>query len=115
MEIIINTAPERKVKRRGSTPTYPPKKRAFKVLRYKRSLGIITREDFVNMSADCEAPAGRIKRAASKLKAELTKTENGVDPFLATFHMHENIDALTREVLIELADHIKIHEGAILL
>jgi len=42
------------------------------------------------------------------------KTENGVDtenPFLATFRKHENIDALTREILIELVEHIKVYEG----
>ena len=44
-------------------------------------------------------------------KAEL---ENGIDmenPFLVTFRKHENIDKLTREVLIELVEQIKVHEN----
>jgi site-specific DNA recombinase len=40
--------------------------------------------------------------------------EKGIDtenPFLAAFRKFENIDKLTRDVLIELVDHIKIHEN----
>ena len=68
----------------------------------------------MNMSADYEEQANRIKTVISNLKAELHKTENGIDeenPFLATFRKHENIEALTRELLIELVEHIKIYEG----
>ena len=118
---MINTAPGRKSQAaRLNTDILAKERELSKVMRYKQSLyedwkdGVITREDFMNMSADYEAQAGRIKTAVSNLKAELSKTENGVDaenPFLATFRKHENIDALTREVLIELVDQIKVYEG----
>ena len=35
-------------------------------------------------------------------------TEN---PFLTAFRQYQNIGKLTRDILIELVDHIKIHEG----
>lgn len=118
---MINTAPERKSQAaRLNSDILAKEKELSKVMRYKQSLyedwkdGIITRDDYTHMSADYEAQAGRIKTAVSNLKEELSKTENGVDienPFLVTFRKHENIDALTREVLIELVDQIKIHEG----
>ncbi|MCC0646408.1 DUF4368 domain-containing protein [Clostridioides sp. ZZV14-6044] len=40
--------------------------------------------------------------------------ENGVDTeylFLTSFSKYENIDKMTREILIGLVDHIKIYEG----
>lgn len=40
--------------------------------------------------------------------------EKGVDtenPFLTAFSKYENIDKLTREILIELVDYIKVYEG----
>jgi len=33
------------------------------------------------------------------------------NPFLAAFGKYENINKLTREILIELVDHIKVYEG----
>jgi len=118
---MINTTPGRKSQAaRLNTDILAKERELSKVMRYKQSLyedwkdGVITREDFMNMSVDYEAQAGRIKTAVSNLKAELSKTENSVDvenPFLVTFRKHENIDALTREVLIELVDQVKIHEG----
>jgi len=66
------------------------------------------------MSADYEEQAGYIKTVISNLKTELSKTENGIDtenPFLTAFRKHENIDALSREILIELVEHIKIYDG----
>lgn len=50
--------------------------------------------------------------------ASKAEPENGIDPenpFLATFRKYEYIDKLTREVLIELVDHIKLnpHSNAV--
>ncbi|WP_396327198.1 DUF4368 domain-containing protein [Hydrogenoanaerobacterium sp.] len=48
------------------------------------------------------------------LFAERDELEHGIDtenPFLTAFRQHENIDKLTRDILIELIDHIKIYEG----
>jgi ssDNA-binding Zn-finger/Zn-ribbon topoisomerase 1 len=118
---MINTAPERKSQAvRLNSDILAKEKELSKIMRYKQSLyedwkdGVITRDDFTNMSADYETQAGRTKTVIFNLKSELHKTENGVDtenPFLATFRKHENIDALTREILIELVEHIKIYEG----
>lgn len=47
----------------------------------------------------------------ANLKKERDELENGIDAensFLATFR---NIDKLTREILIELVDHINVYEG----
>ena len=44
----------------------------------------------------------------------LLELENGIDtenPFLATFRQYQNIEKLTRDILIELVDHIKVYEG----
>ena len=49
-----------------------------------------------------------------KLRAEQAELENGIDtenPFLTAFRQYQNIDKLTRDILIELVDHIKIYEG----
>ena len=49
------------------------------------------------------------------LKAEQSEVENVVDNknlFLTSFGKYENINKLTREILFELVDHIKIYEGA---
>ena len=48
------------------------------------------------------------------LNAERNELENGIDtekPFLVAFRKYGNIDKLTREILIDLVDHIKVHEG----
>ena len=49
-----------------------------------------------------------------RLRAEQAELENGIDtenPFLAAFRQYQNIDKLTRDVLIELVDRIVIYEG----
>jgi DNA invertase Pin-like site-specific DNA recombinase len=118
---VINAAPQRKTQAARLNADIQSKDRELsKILRYKQSLyedwkdGALTREDYKHMSADYEAQATRFRAVLSMLKAELAETENGVDaenPFLAAFRKHENIDRLTREVLIELIDHIKVYEG----
>ena len=48
------------------------------------------------------------------LTAEQEQLENGVDaesPCLTAFLKYRNIDKLTREILGELIDHIKVYEG----
>lgn len=65
------------------------------------------------MNEDCERQNEAISevRQSEKKRDEL---ENGIDvenPFLTTFRKYENIDKLTREILIELVDHIKVYEG----
>lgn len=117
----INEAPERKTQAaRVRADMLNREKELAKVMRYKQSLyedwkdGDITREDYTHMSADYEAQAARLKTVIATLKTELAKTESGIDienPFLTVFRKHEDIEKLTREVLIELVEHIKVYEG----
>jgi hypothetical protein len=117
----INAAPARKTQASRLAEQISAKdKEMARILRYKQSLyedwkdGVITRDDYKNMSADYEAQTARIRAAISTLQKELAEAENGVDaenPFLTAFKQYQNIDKLTREILIELVDHIKIYEG----
>ncbi len=95
-------------------------KELAKVMRYKQSIyqdwkdGEITHSDYRHMSEDYERQAAEIKAVLGNLTAELAEIENGIDtenPFLTAFRKYENIDKLTREVLIELVDFIKVHES----
>ena len=66
------------------------------------------------MSEDYEQQNEAISTVISTLNAEHDELENDIDvenPFLATFRKYENIDKLTREILIELVDVIKVYEG----
>ena len=117
----INAAPKRKSQAaRLNADILAQEKELSKILRYKQAAyedwkdGVLTGEDHRCMNADYEEQATRVKTVISNLKDELSKTENGVDaenPFLVNFRKHENIDKLTREILIELVDHIKVYEG----
>lgn len=95
-------------------------KEQAKIMRYKQSLyqdwkdGHITHNDYRHMSEDYERQNGAISEVIASLKKERDELENGIDtenPFLATFRKYENIDKLTREILIELVDVIKVYEG----
>lgn len=95
-------------------------KELTKIMRYKQALyqdwedGHITHNDYRHMSEDYEQQNEAIGTVIANLKKERDELENGIDtenPFLATFRKYENIDKLTREILIELVDHIKVYEG----
>ena len=66
------------------------------------------------MKEDYERQIETINEVISNLYEEKAELENGIDtenPFLATFRKYENIDKLTREVLIELVEQIKVYEN----
>lgn len=95
-------------------------KELAKIMRYKQALyqdwkdGHITHKDYRHMSEDYEQQNEAIGTVIAHLKKERDELENGIDtenPFLTTFRKYENIDKLTREILIELVDHIKVYEG----
>ena len=122
-EIIsrINAAPNTKSQsaRLDSLITAKEKELA-KITRYKQSLyedwkdGVLTRNDYRHMSEDYERQAAAIVAVIGNLKVEQSELEKGVDienPFLTTFRKHENIDKLTREIMVELIDHIKIYDN----
>ena len=66
------------------------------------------------MKEDYEQQAQALEEVLQTLRAEQAELENGVDaenPFLTAFRQYQNIDTLTRDILIELVDHIKVYEG----
>ena len=66
------------------------------------------------MSEDYERQAKALENALGTLRDEREQLENGVDaesPCLTAFLKYQNIDKLTREILAELIDHIKVYEG----
>lgn len=117
----INTAPLQKSKSLQLADLIEAKeKERTKIMRYKQSIyqdwkdGEITHSDYRNMSEDYERQISAINTVLDNLAEERKEFQNGVDtenPFLVTFKKFENIDKLTREVLIELVDYIKVHEN----
>ena len=91
-----------------------------KISRYKQSIyqdwkdGEISHSDYRHMKEDYEQQAQALEEVLQTLRAEQAELENGVDaenPFLTAFRQYQNIDTLTRDILIELVDHIKVYEG----
>ena len=89
-------------------------------VRYKQSLyqdwkdGEITQQEYRTMKADYEQQSQRLSDILVRLTAERAELANGVDqehPALVAFMKFENIDSLSREILIELIDHIKVYEN----
>ena len=121
-EIIsrINMAPLKKSQSLRLNELIAAKEKELaKTMRYKQALyqdwkdGEITRNDYRHMCEDYEQQAAAMQNVLDNLNAERDELENGIDtenPFLVAFRKYENIDKLTREILIDLVDHIKVHE-----
>ena len=117
----INSAPLKKSKSKRLEDTIAAKEKELaKIMRYKQALyqdwkdGEITRNDYRHMSEDYEQQFEALTRIMQTLTAEQEQLENGVDaesPCLTAFLKYQNIDKLTREILGELIDHIKVYEG----
>ena len=117
----INSAPLKKSKSKRLEDAIAAKEKELaKIMRYKQALyqdwkdGEITRNDYRHMSEDYERQAEALNNVLRALTDEQEQLENGVDaesPFLAAFLKYQNIDKLTREILAELIDHIKVYEG----
>lgn len=117
----INMAPLKKSKSvRLNDLIAAKEKELAKIMRYKQALyqdwkdGEITHNDYRHMSEDYEQQVEAAQTVLGNLQAEQSELEKGVDtenPFLAAFRKYENIDKLTREILIELVDYIKVYEG----
>lgn len=122
-EIIsrINKAPLQKSRSLRLNDLIAAKEKELaKIMRYKQALyqdwkdGEITRNDYRHMCEDYERQMVLLQSVLDNLNAEREEIENGIsveNPFLVAFRKYENIDKLTREILIELVDHIKVHEG----
>lgn len=117
----INSAPLKKSQSFRLDDLIAAKERELaKVTRYKQSLyqdwkdGEITQQEYRTMKADYEQQAERLSDILERLTAERAELANGVDkehPALVAFMKFENIDSLSREILIELIDHIKVYEN----
>ena len=122
-EIIerINRAPLVKSQSKKLIDAIEQKERELsKISRYKQSIyqdwkdGEISHSDYRHMKEDYEQQAKALEEVLQTLRAEQAELENGVDaenPFLTAFRQYQNIDKLTRDILIELVDHIKVYEG----
>lgn len=122
-EIIerINRAPLVKSQSKKLMDAIEQKERELsKISRYKQSIyqdwkdGEISHSDYRHMKEDYEQQAQALEEVLQTLRAEQAELENGVDaenPFLTAFRQYQNIDKLTRDILIELVDHIKVYEG----
>lgn len=117
----INRAPLVKSQSKKLADAIEQKERELaKIARYKQAIyqdwkdGEITHSDYRHMKEDYEEQAEALNEVIEKLRAEQAELENGIDtenPFLKAFRQYGNIEKLTREVLIELVDHIKVFEG----
>lgn len=117
----INMAPHKKSQTaRLDSLIAAKEKELARTARYKQRLyedwkdGEISHSDYRNMREDYERQTEAVSAIIRNLQTERDEVEKGVDaenPFLTAFSKYENIDKLTREILIELVDHIKIYEG----
>ena len=117
----INKAPLVKSQSKKLHDAIEQKERELaKIVRYKQAIyqdwkdGEITHSDYRHMKEDYEQQAEALNQVLERLREEQRELENGIDtenPFLATFRQYQNIEKLTRDVLIELVDHIKVYEG----
>lgn len=117
----INSAPIKKKQSFRLDDTIHAKERELaKVTRYKQSLyqdwkdGEITQQEYRDMKATYDRQINEVSDVLARLTAERAELANGVDkehPALVAFKKYQNIDALSRELLIELVDHIKVYEN----
>ena len=117
----INTAPLKKSQsHRLNDQIAAKEKELTRITRYKQSLyqdwkdGEITQQEYREMKADYERQAAGLSDLLARLTAERKELSNGVDqqhPALVAFAKYQNIEKLTREILIELVDHIKVYEN----
>ena len=122
-EIIqaINAAPVKKCQSKRLDDLIAAKERELaKIARYKQGLyqdwkdGEITRDDYHYMKADYESQTAQLTIVLKNLTEERAELANGVDkehPALVAFMRYQNIDRLTRDILVELVDHIKVYEN----
>ena len=71
-------------------------------------------EVYRDMKADYERQSIALTDVLARLNAERAELANGVKsehPALVAFTKHQNIDQLSRELLVELIDHIKVYEN----
>ena len=76
--------------------------------------GEITQQEYRDMKSDYERQAAELADVLARLNAERAELANGVDkehPALVAFAKYQSIETLTREILTDLVDHIKVYEN----
>jgi len=95
-------------------------KERSKIMRYKQCIyqdwknGDITHNDYRHMSEDYEKQMAVIHEVLNNLYAKREELQNTItieSPFLADFKKYKTIIKLTRDVLIEFVDYIKVYEN----
>ncbi len=117
----INSAPLKKSQsHRLNDQIAAKEKELTRITRYKQSLyqdwkdGEITQQEYREMKADYERQAAELADVLARLNAERAELLNGVDkehPALVAFAKYQSIETLTREILTDLVDHIKVYEN----
>lgn len=91
-----------------------------KIMRYRQCIyedwkdGEISHADYRHMQEAYQRSIEAENAAISSLRAKQAALEHesgAENAFLAAFRSHENIATLTREVLTQLVDHIKVYEN----
>ena len=117
----INSAPLKKSQsHRLNDQIAAKEKELTRITRYKQSLyqdwkdGEITQQEYRDMKSDYERQAAELADVLARLNAERAELANGVDkehPALVAFAKYQSIETLTREILTDLVDHIKVYEN----
>lgn len=117
----INTAPLQKNQSiRLNELIASKKKELSKISRYKQSIyqdwkdGEISHTDYHQMKEDYERHIESINEVIGNLQEEKAELENVIDvenPFLSAFRKYENINNLTRDILIALVDTIRVYQN----
>ena len=117
----VNTAPLQKSQSiRLNELIAAKEKELSKISYYKQSIyqdwkdGELSHKDYRQMKEDYERQIETVNEVINNLREEKAEFENRIDtenPFLVAFRKYENTDQLTRDILIELVDIIKVYEN----
>lgn len=91
-----------------------------KVSRYKLDLypdwksGLLSKEEYLALKEKFDRQLSQLEEAIAHIEEEIARYRDsaGADnQFIAHFLKHQNLDSLTREVIVELIEMIYVHEG----
>lgn len=117
----IGSSPTENKYIRGLTKLMEQKKRDLdKITWYKQEIyqdwknGELSSSDYHAMKENYDNQTGELNRIIEKLKQEQKEDVNGFrveNQYVSMLRQHHNIETLTRDILIELIDQIKVFEG----
>lgn len=118
LELAEKTPAVRNRSKRLSDAMEQKERELARIARYKQAIyqdwkdGEITHDEYCHMKADYEVQANELNRAMEKIRTSQAEPDEGSEhAFLAEFRQYRNIRTLSRDILIELVDHIDIYEG----